>query len=320
MTDVKEGFPPENQAGAPKLAISYSDALEQYLDVAGEEALRRAYEIGRQAISEGIGVLGMAKIHHAALAAVLLNQRTKSSLAIDLERAEDFFAECFSPYEMTHRGFRESVTALRNLNETLELEIQRIAHAVHDEAGQLLVAARLAVSELAHEVRPALAKRLLEIMVIFDQVEEQLRRLSHELRPTILDDLGLVPALRFLADGVAKRSRLSIKVESDLAGRPVPSVETAVYRIIQEALNNVTKHAQAKTVRIKLNRDGRSLQCSIQDDGRGFDVPAILARKGQKGLGLIGIRERLNAVGGTLQLRSEPGRSTELLVSIPLEN
>ncbi len=316
MNDVRE----HQTEMARHLAEPYKAALEEYLGGAGEDALRQAYEIGRQAIAQGIGVLEMAKIHHEALAKVVLNARRRDSMASDLHRAEEFFAESFSPYEMTHRGFRESVTALRNLNETLELEIQRIAHAVHDEAGQLLVAARLAISELAHEVRPALAKRLMEIMQIFDQVEEQLRRLSHELRPTILDDLGLVPALRFLADGVAKRSKVSIKVESSLAGRPAPSIETAVYRIIQEALNNVTKHAQAKTVKIILNRDGRYLLCSIRDDGRGFDVPAVLARKGEKGLGLIGIRERLNAVGGTLQLQSEPGHSTELLVTIPMEN
>jgi signal transduction histidine kinase len=311
----------KSQADKPReLATAYAAALEDYLADASEDALRQSYEIGRQAISEGLGVLEMAKIHHQALATVLLKERQANSLVADLQRAEEFFAESFSPYEMTHRGFRESVTALRNLNETLELEIQRIAHAVHDEAGQLLVAARLAISELAHEVRPALAKRLLEIMGIFDQVEEQLRRLSHELRPTILDDLGLVPALRFLADGVAKRSKISINVESSLAGRPTPSIETAVYRIIQEALNNVTKHAQAKSVKIHLNRDGSNLRCAIRDDGRGFDVPAALARKGQTGLGLIGIRERLNAVGGTLQLQSELGQSTELLVTIPMEN
>jgi signal transduction histidine kinase len=93
-----------------------------------------------------------------------------------------------------------------------------------------------------------------------------------------------------------------------------------VYRIIQEALNNVTKHSQAKNVMIQLNGDGRSLHCAIHDDGQGFDVPAVLARKGQKGLGLIGIRERLNAVGGTLQLHSESSHGTELLVTIPMEN
>lgn len=312
----------ESQADTARdLAPSYARALEEYLSGAGEDALRRAYEIGREGIANGIGVLEMAKMHHEALATVLLNNNhDRDSLVADMQRAQEFLAESFSPYEMTHRGFRESVKALRNLNETLELEIQRIAHAVHDEAGQLLVAARLAISELAHEVRPALGKRLLEIMDIFDQVEEQLRRLSHELRPTILDDLGLVPALRFLADSVAKRSKISIRVESSLAGRPTTSIETAVYRIIQEALNNVTKHSHAKNVRIHLNRDGRNLLCAIRDDGRGFDVPAVLARKGQKGLGLIGIRERLNAVGGTLQLQSEPGHSTEVLVTIPMEN
>jgi signal transduction histidine kinase len=216
-------------------------------------------------------------------------------------------------------GQAGTVWALRRLNEALEHEIQRMALAVHDEAGQLLVAARLAISALARDLGPSAKARVEEVCAILDRLEADLRQLSHELRPTILDDLGLVPALEFLAAGVSKRAGLSVRVESSLRGRPAMKIETTLYRIVQEALANAAKHARAGRVEILLAADAASLHCVIRDDGTGFDARAVLAGAGQHGLGLIGIRERLSAVGGTLQIQSERGRGTELRVRIPME-
>jgi two-component system, chemotaxis family, sensor kinase Cph1 len=258
-------------------------------------------------------------MHHAALSHILQRISRPSSLKQDISRAQEFFAESLSSYEIAHRGFRDAISALHRLNETLEQEIQRIAHAVHDEAGQLLVAARLAMSGVARDLSPPLQERLQEVGTILDQVEQQLRRLSHELRPMILDDLGLVPALQFLADGISRRAELSIRIRSSLEGRYAPHVETALYRIIQEALTNVTKHARAKNVEIQLTNTANNLHCLVHDDGVGFDVPSVLLCKERTGLGLVGIRERLSAVGGTLQIDSAVGRGTELLVKIPVE-
>ena len=298
---------------------SYAKGLEEYLSGGGESALRSAYEIGRTALGHGLGVLDIAAMHHAALASVLHRMSGSAALEQDFDRAKEFFDESLSPYEMTHRGFREAILALRQLNETLENEIKRIAHTVHDEAGQLLVAARLAVAGVAHDVTPSLQERLQEVSTILDQVENHLRRLSHELQPTMLDDLGLVPALQFLTDGISKRSELSIGIQSSLKVRYAANIETALYRIIQEALTNVTKHARARNVKIRLTCVAKNLHCRIRDDGMGFDLPTVLSRREQKGLGLVGIRERLNALGGTLHIDSEPGRGTELLVKIPVE-
>jgi signal transduction histidine kinase len=239
----------------------------------------------------------------------------------ELRRAGEFFAESLSPYEMAHRGFREAVSALRQLNETMEGEIQRIAHAVHDEAGQLLDAARLVMSGVSHDATPHVQERLREVGALLDQAEKELRRLAHELRPTILDDLGLLPALRLLADGFSRRTSVSVTVESSLEGRLPTNIETTVYRIVQEALTNVTRHSRARNVKIELTRDTRAhLRCSVRDDGVGFD-PATTSSGGERrGLGLVGIRERLNAVGGTLQIRSAPGRGAELILEIAVEN
>jgi signal transduction histidine kinase len=219
---------------------------------------------------------------------------------------------------MAQRGFRESVEALWRLNETLEHETQRIAHTVHDEAGQLLVAARLAVAAvtLGQGLNPSLQEHLREVGVIIDQAQKELRQLSHEMRPAILDDLGLVPALEFLAARVSRGTDLSVQVESSLEGRPTPKIETALYRIVQEALTNIAKHSGATTATIRLMRAEKGVDCEIRDDGAGFDVGAVLSDK--KGLGLAGMRERLNALGGTLQINSAGG-GTEVLVWIPVE-
>ena len=259
-------------------------------------------------------------MHQAALSHILQRISRPSSLRQDLGRAQEFFGESLSPYEMAHRGFRDAISALHRVNETLEQEIQRIAHAVHDEAGQLLVAARLAMSGVVRDVSPPLQGRLEEVGTILDQVEQQLRGLSYgSLRPTILDDLGLVPALQFLADGISRRAELSIRVHSSLHGRSAPNIETALYRIVQEALTNTAKHARAKNVEIHLTNVAQALHCLVQDDGVGFDAPHVLSGKHRTGLGLVGIRERLAAVGGTLQVDSTVGRGTELLVRIPVE-
>jgi two-component system, NarL family, sensor histidine kinase UhpB len=295
----------------------YADALKGYMGDPSEGLLRRAYEIGRRAIAQGKGVLEMGTMHHEALAKILRRSSGSGSLEEELRRAGEFLAESLSPYEMAHRGYQEAVPALRQLNETLEREIQRIAHDVHDEAGPLLDAARLAMSAAAHDLSPDLQERFREIGAILDQAETELRRLAHELRPMILDELGLVPALQFLADRVSKRARLAVRLESSLEGRQPALVETALYRIVQEALANVIRHSGASNVKIELSSDARTkLRCVVRDDGVGFDQ-AVLSGKGNSGLGLVGIRERLKAIRGTLQIRSEPGRGTELLAEIP---
>lgn len=314
-----------------ELVKCYTSALQDYLDGAGEAALQQAYELGRKALADGLGVLDMATVDHRGLVKGFLRAQNPKEGARTLKAAKQLFAEFLSPFEMAHRGFQEANIALRRLNETLEEQAKRIAHALHDEAGQLLVAVHIALREAAREVPPPARERLQEIHGLLDQIEEQLRCFSHELRPTILDDLGLLPALEFLAQGMAKRTDLPITVEGSTQGRLPPAVETALYRCAQEALTNVARHARASRAGVELQREVKLIRCSIRDDGVGFNVPAVIAgtdqrdlfgagaRRGQRGLGLVGIRERLNALGGTLRITSAPGRGTELLIIVPLE-
>ena len=297
----------------------YGEALEHYLAGGGEYALRAAYEVGRLALEKNVGLLDLAALHHLTLIRILAGSHGQDEIRVRFTAASQFFTECLSPYEMSQRGYRDAVAALHLVNETLENEVKRIAHTVHDEAGQLLVVVHLALAEIAKDLTPALQARIKGVTELLHQVEGHLRELSHELRPMMLDDLGLVPAVRFLADLVSRRSNLVIQVNAELAGRLLPSVEIALYRIIQEALNNAIKHSQAKNVWIQLDEDAGKTLCSILDNGIGFQGQASLSEKGKKGLGLIGIQERLSAIGGTLQITSEPGSGTKLLIAVPKE-
>jgi signal transduction histidine kinase len=232
-----------------------------------------------------------------------------------LQQSTAFLGECLSSYEMAHRGYREAVIGLRHLNETLEQEIKRIAHALHDEGGQLLVSVHLALAELERDCPVALEPAFRHLQALLEQSEQQLRRLSHELRPTMLDELGWLPAIEFLADGVSKRARLPIHVRSSISGRLPAAIETALYRTVQEALTNASRHARASQVSIEVDREADSLCCVISDDGIGFDV----ASAGGGGLGLKGMRERLSAVAGTLQITSAPGNGTQVRLRMPME-
>jgi signal transduction histidine kinase len=230
-----------------------------------------------------------------------------------------FFTESMSAFEMTHRAIGEANTALHRMNEALEEEIKRIAHALHDEAGQLLAAVHLSLDQMERQLDPEAKVRLQEVKGLLNDVEHQLRHLSHELRPTLLDDLGLVPAIEFLSEGVAKRTGIHVAIRSSYQRRLPAPIETALYRVVQEALNNISKHAQAVSVRIRLRSYGKAVQCSITDDGVGFDPSAVKNNPQGHGLGLLGMRERLQPLGGVVEIDSNPGQGTKLLITVPTE-
>jgi signal transduction histidine kinase len=207
----------------------------------------------------------------------------------------------------------------RQLLEAQEGERRRIAHELHDEASQLLGFVHLALEVAVTGLPPQFRECFQPVRDHLDAIEAQLRRLSHELRPTILDDLGLLPALQFLAEGVAARTGLCIRVDSAIEGRLAPHVETALYRIMQEGITNITKHAAATHVQLQLRRDARMVHGLLQDDGVGFDVDQAVNQKGPRGLGLLGIQERLGALGGTLQITSGSAQGTMLQITVPVE-
>lgn len=290
-------------------------ALREHLARGGEAELLSGYELGRRALAEGFGVLDLAAVLHEALVSACPPEAAGAREVI--QTAQDFVLECLSPFEMAHRQAREANTALRGLNDLLEEQTRRISHELHDQAGQLVASVYVAIGEVARKAPPAIAEQLRAVHGLLDRVEEQLRRLSHELRPTMLDDLGLVPALEFLAEGVAARTAMAVAVEGPRDERFPAAIETVLYRVAQEALTNIARHARARRAWVRVTRDGPRLHCAIRDDGVGFDVSTALGRGGAQGIGLIGIRERLARIGGSLRITSAPGEGTELLATVP---
>lgn len=298
-----------------RLARDYRGALYDYVACAGEAPLARAYQLGRDAIAEGRSIPDLVGIHGAVLHELLAGD-TGGGMRVDglVNSAAQFLAESLSPFEMTHRGYRDSLIAWRHINETLEQEIRRIAHALHDESGQLLVSVHLELARLAREV-PAARPHVDRSQQLLERIERQLRELSHELRPAVLDDLGWLAAIEFLATAVTGRTRIPIEVRSGVTQRLPAAAEIALYRTVQEALTNAARHASASCVRVEIEQRPDGLHGVIADDGVGFEVEACV-RSG--GLGIKGMRERLEAVGGSLRIISAPGNGAEIRFRLPL--
>ena len=291
-----------------------AQVYRRHLEEADEEARSQAYEFGRTALAEGLGVLDMALLVSRATARARIAGR-----ALDEPRLEEFLLECYSPFEMAHRGAREANEALRRMDERREEQLRAIARELHDETGQLLATLHHALEGVRPHLAPGGQKPLERSFGLLRRMEDEIRRLAHELRPVILDDLGLMPALLFLAESVSERTGIEVTVEGTSGGRLPPPVETALYRVVQEALTNAARHARASGVAVEIERTGRAVTCRIHDDGTGFDPAATVSGERRRGIGLEGMRERVTHVGGALDIRSEPGAGTELSLRIPLE-
>jgi signal transduction histidine kinase/CheY-like chemotaxis protein len=209
----------------------------------------------------------------------------------------------------------------QQLVETQENERRSIARELHDEVGQSLTAALLNLQALADLPEPAtLPARLDDSMALIDRVLQQIRTLSLDLRPALLDDLGLAPALSWLLERQAERAGFSAQFSADQAGERFPAViETTCFRVVQEALTNVARHARARHVTVGLRRRGAELCLSICDDGVGFDVSAARQRaaRGQS-LGLLGMQERIGLLGGQMRIDSTLGQGVSIDVRLSL--
>lgn len=193
----------------------------------------------------------------------------------------------------------------RLLLEAQENERRRIARELHDEAGQVLTAVKIELDLEGRGEASALVARAIE----------QVRDLSNLLRPTALDDLGLAPALRGLVDDFARRSQIAATLEGEATLPPLDAdLEVAIYRIVQEALTNVARHAGAKHVRVALENGGSEIRVRIADDGRGLTRPPELH------LGLLGMRERVTAIGGRLEVSGPPGAGVTIEAALPMRS
>jgi signal transduction histidine kinase len=230
----------------------------------------------------------------------------------DLRVAETFAVQAGIAVDTTARVARD---ALRRAVEGQELERRRLARELHDETGQALTSILLGLSAL--DDADDSDSRLTATEALREQVVttlQDVRRLAVELRPAALDDFGLTAAIERLTAGFSDQTGIEIEVDSGLGeGRLPDDIETVLYRLVQEALTNVVKHAHAGHVRIALTRNEGTVEAVIQDDGRGF-----ANAQSSSGLGLVGMQERIGLVNGRFSIESSEGAGTKLVVEVPL--
>ncbi|MCB0108168.1 MAG: hypothetical protein KDE53_19735 [Caldilineaceae bacterium] len=207
----------------------------------------------------------------------------------------------------------------RQILQAQEAERHRLARDLHDEAAQALTSllVHLRLLERAHTPEEAQA-RVQELRLLTSQALEEVRRVALDLRPTILDDLGLGPALAWRVDELNKVEGLTATIAIEGLEERLPrDIELVLYRVGQEALSNVTRHAAATRISVLLRRQAGHVTLVITDDGRGFDPSAPPCEKGH-GLGLLGMRERMGMIGGELAIRSTVGHGSKIVVQAPL--
>src|SRR5262249_36514586 len=210
----------------------------------------------------------------------------------------------------------------RQLEDAKEEEKRRIARELHDEMGQLLSAIKINLKALGRlSERPQeRGDRIADAIALVDEVIGHVREMALDLRPPLLAELGLVAALRGYAEGQSVRTGVPISVEANAGAERVrPETAIAAFRIVQEAVHNSLRHAFAKRITVSVRRDAGRLLLSVRDDGRGFDVAEALQRAATgRRLGLLGMRERVEALGGRLEIDSAGGQGTEIRASVPL--
>jgi signal transduction histidine kinase len=225
----------------------------------------------------------------------------------DVRLAETFASRAAVAVELSERVQRD---ALRRVVAAQELERQRLARELHDETGQALTSILLGLKQL-QGAEPQSVAQLRELVVATLQ---DVRRLAVELRPTVLDDFGLVPALERLTAAFAEQTGIEVDLEAGALGERLPAeVETAIYRVVQESLTNVVKHSHAQRVSVLVMRADGRIKAVIEDDGKGFDPDAARG----DGIGLIGMRERIELLDGTLAVESSETSGTTVALEVP---
>jgi signal transduction histidine kinase len=246
----------------------------------------------------------------AALAAGLLLSLLGSFYVLRLERQgrERYLALADSRQELEKLSAR--------LLDIQEQERRSIARELHDEVGQTLEALLVdlgRLSKLAPADERAMREQIDRLKSLAEDSVKTVRDIALLLRPSMLDDLGLIPALEWQAREVSRRGEMEVEVHSEMASEQLPDeIKICVYRLVQEALNNAATHASAKNARVSVTQDVDKLQVEITDDGQGFDPRHV------RGMGLLGMEERVKRLAGKLKIESRGGHGTRIVAELPL--
>lgn len=255
-------------------------------------------------------------IHAGSFSNLAVLQTLARQLVIAIENARLY--EQVQEKEEVRGRLLERVVAAQ------EEERKRLARDLHDQTGQRLTALAMGISSVDEllDRNPTLARqRLKELETLSEGAIDDLRQFVSDLRPALLDDLGLVAALRQIAKQIEEHGSVSVQYNVTGRRRRMSSqIETVLYRIAQEALNNTVRHAKATEITIDLHFNDHAVVLTIQDNGRGFEPTSILKPQAQvRAWGLLGMQERVGLVGGNFEIESAPGRGTRLVADIPLE-
>lgn len=317
-------------AGEP--AVSNDIENDPGMAVWRDAALTRGYRAcAAFPIRTGSRVLGTFNLYAAEPGVFDAEEiRLLDELAMDIgfamekREAEDRRAEAEASLRASELRVRDTLTRLRTVSRRLhkikEQERARIAREIHDHFGQALTALKLDLSEVRRRLdkgdRLAIEERLVEMSGLIDQAVDDARRLAAELRPVLLDDLGLVPAMRAYLDDIAHRTGLDCVLSGSTETIDVADdAASALFRIFQEALTNIVRHAAATRVDVQLTVDEACVHLTIRDDGRGLPEAAGW-RPGASGL--VGMRDRAVFLGGTLMITGGPGAGTTVAASLPV--
>jgi signal transduction histidine kinase len=270
----------------------------------GKAAVQRTYGQFRNRLMITVGLT-------ITLGIMLAIFSTRKILKLEATNAQHY-------KEMSDAGAELKRLSARLL-EAQEEERRLISRELHDEVGQALTGVLLEMANLSNMIpkreESVLSKKADEIKRLLEASIGVVRNMALLLRPSMLDDLGLLPALQWQAREASKRSGIWVKVAADeVTDGLSEDHKTCIYRIVQEALHNIVQHANAKNVQISVAQEAGRLLLSIQDDGKGFDPPQ------QRGLGLIGMEERVSSLGGRLLVESASGAGTLLRVTLPLSH
>ncbi len=225
-------------------------------------------------------------------------------------------AELQQRYEEGQRARQELQELSARLVSAQEEERRTISRELHDEVGQSLSALLMEAGNAAARVSPdstEVRRHVESIKRLAEASVQVIRNMSLLLRPSMLDDLGLVPALEWQAREVSKRTGLRVQVTADENASELPDEhKTCIYRVVQEALHNCARHAQAHNVTVEVRQQPSQIVLTVEDDGHGFDARRV------RGLGLVGMEERVHHLGGALRVKSRPGAGTTIAVELPL--
>jgi signal transduction histidine kinase len=284
--------------------------------VAGDQSFASVLAVPLASKGKVLGVLVAA--HHSPRTytadeeRLLLNVAGQAAVALENVRL----------YQATLDSTDQLRALTQRLAKVQEEERARVSRELHDSVGQALTAIRLHLELLQKEtgIRGGRPGEILEgLFALADETLEEIRQMAFELRPAILDDVGLPAAVRIYAERFAKRSGIRVDLECPPElGLRSPEAEASLFRVIQEALTNVAKHAGAASVRVKLERTPEGLVLDVADDGCGFDPSPRDAGEFRRGFGILSMRERVEALNGSFTLRTATGRGTRLHMEVPL--